>query len=345
MRKPRRFYLGEAGRANVYHVVTRTVGREILFGDEERERFRKILLKQLKFSGLRCLSWCLMGNHIHLLVEVPDKEAELAGWTEEDLFDRLAVLKGEYSTKLLLNQAQMFRNNGHKAGATEVADRVRARLCDLSIFMKELKMKLTAAFNAMHERRGTLWEGRYKSTLVEGEDALRAVAAYIDLNPVRAGLVENPEDYRWCSYATAVAGFKGARSGLARAVTGKAGSPWRLVSKEYRKLLFGYGQQRLGGHTPEGRQKRKAGFSLERIEQVWQEGGRLPLAAALRCRVRYFTDGAVLGTKASVDAFFERQRDYFGPKRQSGARPMRGAQWGAIRSLRDLRVDPVSLPG
>lgn len=345
MRKPRGFFLGEAGRANVYHVVTRTVAREILFEDEERETFRKILLKQLKFSGLRCLSWCLMGNHIHLLVEVPDKEVALAGWTEADLLNRLETLKGEYSTRLLLNQARMFRDNGHTEGVKEVAERIRARLFDLSIFMKELKMKLTAAFNAMHERRGTLWEGRFKSALVEGGEALRAVAAYIDLNPVRAGLVKNPEDYRWCSYAAAVAGFKGARSGLARAVTGKAGSPWRVVAREYRKLLFGHGQQRVGGSTVDGRQKRKAGFSPERIEQVWQEGGRLPLAAALRCKVRYFTDGGVLGSKTFVDAFFERQREYFGPRRDSGARPLRGAQWGAIRSLRDLRVDPVSLPG
>ena len=61
MRKPRSFLLGEAGRTNIYHVVTRTAAREILFGDAERETFRKILFKQLKFSGLRCLAWCFMG--------------------------------------------------------------------------------------------------------------------------------------------------------------------------------------------------------------------------------------------------------------------------------------------
>ena len=180
--------------------------------------------------------------------------------------------------------------------------------------------------------------------LVDGDEALRTVAAYIDLNPVRAGLVENPEDYRWCSYATAVAGIKGARSGLASAVTGNSRSPWRVGAREYRKLLFGYGLERAGGRTSEGTQKRKGGFSAARIEQIWKEGGRLPLAAALRCKVRYFSDGAVLGGKAFVDQFFERQRGYFGPRRESGARPLRAAQWGGIRTLRDLRVDPVSLP-
>ncbi len=344
MRKPRSFLLGDTGRANVYHVVTRTAAREILFGDEEREAFQRILFKQLKFSGLRCLAWCFMGNHIHLLLEVPDKGEALAGCSEDEVFARLDALKGEYSTKLLLGQAKLYRENGHADGVREIADRVRARLFDLSAFMKELKMKMTAAYNATHGRRGTLWEGRFKSVLVDGEEALRAVAAYINLNPVRAGLVENPEDYRWCSYAAAVAGVKGARSGLASAVTGKAGSPWRVVSAEYRKLLFGYGLERVGGGTVEGRQNRRRGFSAERIEQVWKEGGRLPLAVALRCRVRYFTDGAVLGSKAFVDGFFERNREGFGPRRESGARPLRGAQWGSIRTLRDLRLDPVSLP-
>ena len=90
MRQGRRFILGDAepdGRTRFVHVVTRTAGQEILFGDDERERFRKILFKQLKFSGLRALAWCLMGNHLHLLLEVPDREKALAGWTEDDLID------------------------------------------------------------------------------------------------------------------------------------------------------------------------------------------------------------------------------------------------------------------
>ena len=345
MRKPRSFFLGEAGQANVYHVVTRTAARELLFGDREREAFRGILFRQLRFSGLRLLAWCLMGNHVHLLLEVPDREAALEGLSEEDVLGRLGALKGEYSTRVLLGQAKLYQENGHAEGVSEIAARVRARLFDLSAFMKELKMKMTGAFNAMHGRRGTLWEGRFKCVLVEGGEALRATAAYIDLNPVRAGLVENPEDYRWCSYAAAVAGVRGARSGLARAVSGAAGAPWRAVSGEYRKLLFGYGLEKPGGATPEGREKRKAGFSAEQIERAWREGGKLPLAAALRCRVRYFTDGAVLGGEAFVDAFFERQRQHFGPRRESGARRMRGADWGAIRALRDLRLEPVAPPG
>lgn len=127
-------------------------------------------------------------------------------------------------------------------------------------------------------------------------------------------------------------------------MTGKAGSPWRVVSAEYRELLFGFALETVGGETPEGRQKRRGGYSAERIAEVWESGGKLPLAAVLRCKVRYFTDGVVLGRKPYVDAFLERNREGFGPRRESGARAMRGAQWGEMRTLRDLRVEPVVPP-
>ena len=48
------------------------------------------------------------------------------------------------------------------------------------------------------------------------------------------------------------------------------------------------------------------------IEEVWRTGGRIPLEAALRCRVRYFTDGVVLGSQHFVNEFFRRQREFFG---------------------------------
>ena len=55
-------------------------------------------------------------------------------------------------------------------------------------------------FNKVHGRTGTLWEGRYRSTLIQTERYLLACMAYIDLNPVRATMVAQPEDYVWSSY-------------------------------------------------------------------------------------------------------------------------------------------------
>ena len=333
------------GRARFVHVVTRTAGQQILFGDDERERMRKILFKQLKFSGLRALAWCLMGNHLHLLLELPDKERALAGWTEDDFIARLSVFKDEMSTRLTLGDVEMFRRNGHADGVAEIAARVRGRLFDLSVFMKELKQRMTLAYNYGHGRSGTLWEGRFKCTLVEGGDALRAVAAYIDLNPVRAGLAERPEDYRWCSYAAAMGGMRPARAGLVSAISPEKKVGWAKAAEKYREYLFGVGREVKGGTTPDGYVKSKCGFTQREIEAVLAAGGKLTLAQALRCRVRYFTDGVVLGSQGFVDKFFESRREAFGDKRQSGGRRMKGADWGELRVLRNLKEQVVTTPG
>ena len=96
-----------------------------------------------------------------------------------------------------------------------------------------------------------------------------------------------------------------------------------------------------GGATPDGYVKSQGGYTQREIEAVCAAGGKLSLAAVLRCRVRYFTDGVVLGSQAFLDEFFESRRSKFGEARKSGARRMKGASWGTLRVLRDLRVDPV----
>jgi hypothetical protein len=75
------------------------------------------------------------------------------------------------------------------------------RMYEVSEFMKTLKQRFTMWFNRCQERRGTLWEERFKSILVEeSENALIMIASYIDLNAVRAGIVSDPKDYRYGGY-------------------------------------------------------------------------------------------------------------------------------------------------
>jgi putative transposase len=86
---------------------------------------------------------------------------------------------------------------------------------DISVFIKELKGRFAQWYNQLHERCGVLWAERFKSILLEGGEALAAVAAYIELNPVRAGVCDDPKDYRYCGYAEALAkGSLLAREGI-----------------------------------------------------------------------------------------------------------------------------------
>jgi len=105
--------------------------------------------------------------------------------------------------------------------------RMLARMGDVSEFMKEFKQRFSKWYNIRHQRFGTLWAERFRSVLVEDRSrVLETVSAYIDLNAVRAGLVEDPKDYRHCGYAAAVAGDAKARAGLLSVYAGgSAGAP------------------------------------------------------------------------------------------------------------------------
>jgi hypothetical protein len=229
------------------------------------------------------------------------------------------------------------------------------RMHNLGEFMKGLLQRYTQWHNRTHKRSGTLWEDRFKSVIVEDGVAARTIAAYIDLNPVRAGMVKDPADYRWSSYGEAVGGGpkgngKRARAGLVRALRAHRGIDvddglWaREVSREYRNLLLAGAveklESRVGRDGKEETRRTRKGMSAAEAER--EESGELALGKMLRCRVRYFTDGAVIGSREYVNEAFAGARERFGPRRKDGARRMRGAAAaataaGRLWSLRDLR--------
>ena len=326
----RRARVVEAG-GGFYHVISRVVARERLLRDEgDRELFRQVMRAMEAFSGCQVLTWCCLFNHFHILLHVP--AAQEVG--DAELLARMRFL---YKPEKVEEFAQEL-TRCREAGQTTLAERWRApyvrRMYSLAEFVKTVKQRMTMVYNKRHDRLGTLWTERYKSVLIEGEtDVLMATAAYIDLNPVRAGLVADPKDYRFSGYGEAMGGSKVARAGLGW-VVGGGPSDWSVAGGVYRQLLYIKGQER--GLTPAGMPVRP-GFSGEEVEAVLVAKGKLPLKEALRCRVRYFTDGVALGSRGFVDAVFQRHRGYFSEKRRDGARAMRGAQWGGLFTARDLR--------
>jgi hypothetical protein len=214
---------------------------------------------------------------------------------------------------------------------------------DVSPFMKLLKQCYSISYNRRHARTGTLWEGRYVSLLVEGESrALSAVAAYIDLNPVRAGIVKDPAEYRWSGYGEACGGSASARQGILALQSSGRPAQKADVAKAmaaYRASLYTQGEER----RDEAGRLRRVGFSPEEAREVIERGGRMPLPDLLRCRVRYFRDGLAFGSRAFVESVFERNRAHFGAKRKTGARRMRFCLAEGFCTARDLRVSPVSV--
>ena len=349
-------------KPSIYHCISRVVDRRFVFGDEERGKFRMFMRMMENFSGCRVLSYCVMSNHFHILLEVPPMPE--GGLSDAELLKRLGVFYGENFVKSIADELLAARTEGGVVGGnpgrvTEIHERFTKRMYDLSDFMKTILQRFTRWFNRTHKRTGTLWEERFKSVIVESGTAARTMAAYIDLNPVRAGMVEDPADYRWSSYGEAVGGGnrgngKKAREGLVRAITsdtdtGFDSSQWKEVSRRYRRLM-GMALERRPGMTQDSEiqdtRKKLYAVTKNEAEALESEDNQtvlpdLSMAKMLRCRVRYFTDGAVIGSREFVNDAFAAARGRFTEKRQDGARRMRGsglAAAGVLWSIRDLRV-------
>jgi REP element-mobilizing transposase RayT len=352
-------------RPVIYHCITRVVERRLAFGQEEKEQLRTYMRMQENFTGCRVLSYCLMCNHVHLLLEVPPLAA--GGLSDEELLKRLGCIYGEAEVAEVAKELREARQKvragvAHEISVTRIHERFTYRMHDLGEFMKTLLQRFTRWFNARHKRTGTLWESRFKSVLVEEGCAAKTMAAYIDLNPVRAGMVSDPADYRWSSYGEAMGGGrkgngKKARAGLVRTLMAHQGYEadarhWAgKVSKEYRMILLEEGEEKLKEVVKErgelevkvvrkGLKKAAVDAELKRL----QRSRDVAMGKMLRCRVRYFTDGAVIGSRGFVDEVFRLCRDRFGEHRKDGARRMRGngaAAAGMLWSARDLQKEII----
>ncbi len=335
----------------VYHCMTRTVNGERLFEDREKEVLRKMIWQVADFCGVQVLTYCVMANHFHVLLRVP----EAGEVSDGELLRRYRVL---YPKPTKYQTAKIEVMEKHLAAGGEEAEAIRrrllARMGDVSEYMKALKQRFSVWFNRSHERFGTLWAERFKSVLVQGEgNPLQTMAAYIDLNPVRAGLVEDPVDYRFCGYAEAVAGSWQApatgsrlRQGSGRQAGQAALRGIRLIWGAYadgseraqqvsvaealrmhRELIFG---KRAGQPGLSEAERAKA------LQVLEQEKALLPRATVLRCRVRYFTDGAILGSQEFVRGFVESWQREKGRKYPPKVHPMRGADWQDLATIQGM---------
>ncbi len=339
-----RMKVPESHPVGYYHCISRIVDRQFLFGDLEREQFVEFMREYEAFCGVRILTYCIMSNHFHILVEVPKRPEVLP--SAEVLVQKLRGLSGYVGVGTVIQRIEMLRNTKADQELEQYLESFWARMWDISAFMKLLKQRYTQWYNSQKGRKGTLWEERFKSVLVDGcGEALATMAAYIDLNPVRAGIVMDPAEYRWSGYAEATLGRGRAMEGVRRVVAalervpaeagpGVNNRPEAEIMAMYRLFVYGKGEEREG-ITATGVPLRK-GFDRAAVLKVVAEKGRLSLGDFLRLRVRYFADGSILGTRGFVESMFLAMKERFGAKRKDGARRVRGLK-GELYTLRDLR--------
>jgi putative transposase len=318
----------KAEGAGFYHCISRVVEGRFIFqttaqGSLEAEHFVQLMRQLEAFTGVRVLTYALMANHFHLLCQVPEAKA----LSESEVLARIEARYGQRRRQALQKQLDRL---GQKPDGTqqsqELLESYRRRMYDLSIFIKELKGGFAQWYKRRQDRYGVLWAERFKSVLLEGGEALAAVAAYIELNPVRAGLCADPKDYRYCGYGEALAkGSALAREGLRTVLGQPASLSWKDLSRQYRLYLLGKGSLPSRHH--------QGAFALPTAERVFAQQGELSLAERLRCRIRYFTDGVILGSQGFVESHCHRLKHKLGYQRR-----------GAATSLQTLGSSTLGVP-
>ena len=353
-------FLFEDSQAGVFHVVSRIYDRKRLLDDEAKEVFMKMVRAYEDLLGVEILTFCIMSNHFHLLVRVPHRP-EGFDVPLETVVARLERALGEDAMGLLRKQLEFWKSAGMDSVIEEWRQKQIARMFSLSEFVKCVKFRFTRWYNRKTGRQGSLWESRFTSVIVEDEErALRTMAAYIDLNPVRAGMVTDPADYRWSGYAEAMAGKARARRGLVRIIGQSAwprgtaeeayaaakARPWntgtipfspaveRRALVIYRAILGGQGTER---RREDGTVARR-GVSGKVRERLTTPNERRLTAEIFTRRVTFFTKGVLFGGRAFIDGWFESNRERFaGASRTERKRGAKSLGMEALRGRYTLR--------
>ena len=219
-----------------YHVVSRVANKAFLFGDAKRKgRILDFLRRSAEFSGVEVVTYALMDNHIHLCVRVPERRDAGAG----EVVRRVGVLYGARRREALERNLSVLQREGRLDEAEDVLERFRRRMGDLSEFMKTFKQRVSQWYNGEAGHEGTLWEGRFKSVLIEGGEYLRAVVNYIHMNPVRAKIVPHASQYAWSALGAAALGDAFALKGLSLVGVGLEGLSPQEAGVRDRRLSNG----------------------------------------------------------------------------------------------------------
>ena len=257
-----------------YHLYARTSGPLDQYPLQEQAAKReliRILHKYAEVYYCELATYCVLGNHYHVVIKFEQRRPVEEG----ELRDRARKL---YPGKA---GAEMV------ARWTEVEwKRLERRLFDVSEYMRNVQSRFAVWYNRTYGRRGRFWAGRFKSTVLSDMESVLECMVYVDLNAVRAGLVERPEDWEaGALYQREI----GRDKGLMRleAVTGSEG---KEALREYK----GYVYHRGGVATRVG--QKAISEEVIRKEEARGFRGR----GIYMKRLRYFTDGVAIGTEVFI---------------------------------------------
>jgi REP element-mobilizing transposase RayT len=201
MARPKRGWISQ--EAGSYHIISRVAGGGLLFNDIDKEYFLKLLERFASGFFVRVHAFCVMSSHFHILATGMEGQANAA--SKKELLQRYQRLYPKNSGPPEGTFDSTYQFIPDADGGIE---RLRHRLGSISCFVQELKQHFSRWYNKTYDRTGYLWGERFKGVIVSKGEAQLTCSAYIDLNPVRANIVQKPEEYRWSSLGLRVRSAK-----------------------------------------------------------------------------------------------------------------------------------------
>ena len=295
-----------------YHIVSRVVGGQLLFGDQEKEYFLKLLEVFAQGFFVDIHGFTIMGNHVHILATGREADAKFAA--AEELIRRYRLVYGkdaEYPIGKTESDGTVWPDED---GGIE---RLRNRLASISRFVQELKQTFSKWYNMKNKRTGFLWSDRFKGIIVDKGVAQLMCSAYIDLNAYRAGLVKRPEDYRWSSLGMRMRSKKRAKKFLTPIKIEAHKELERLALKIrkgktddlawYREFVYISGEIEKEG---------KAAISAEVVKEIKDLNAKLGLGESLKFRIRNLSEGVAIGSEAFIEEIQTHyQRKFIRPRK------------------------------
>ena len=178
-----------------YHLISRTNDKRFLFQKGGiKTQLADALKRSAEFCGVRVLAYTVMDNHFHIVVRVTRTGVPVA---EAELIRRVRILKGEKAAEELAEKWEELHAAGYESMLEGEMNRLRVQMNDISAFIKVFKELFDRLYKKKREYTGSIWAGRFKSTLIENGRYLSTCIKYVIYNPIRAGIVTKVSDYRW----------------------------------------------------------------------------------------------------------------------------------------------------
>ena len=303
-----------------YLVTNRVVGGSFIFGDVEKEFLRKLLFDGQNRFGYVVWDFCIMSNHYHALIEIP----EASTMSREELIRRWYL-------------HQRSRSPGDPGD--DVLEAFRLKIHDLSVIVSNFQQRFTQWYNTRKNRWGRLFGGRFDSVILDEDGSVAKTMAYIAPNPVRAGIVAEPAEYRWSGYGERMAKGKLQERELAlgKVIQRELGLPDQALlgsEKDVMQRVWNRFRESLLGHSSQNRKVDEQ--TVADVIKASKKPLELEWSQRLMLKARFATKGVAIGSQQFVEDILAKHNKAIGYRKKHD--PQNTQVWDQIYCLKKHRI-------